>query len=135
MKKMTMLFGFFLSCGLMGDVHAAGLDALLTQYRSEGAGPFRAEQGKELFNRVGQGGQDAEGNSCSSCHNQDPKQPGKHVKTGKPIEPLAPVKNPERLHDVAKVEKWFLRNCKGTIGRTCTPQEKGDFLTFLTSIQ
>lgn len=135
MKKMLILFGFVLSCGLMGEAHASGIDALLTQYRSEGAGPFHAEQGKEFLNRVNQGGPNQEGNSCASCHTQDPRQPGKHVKTGKPIEPLAPVKNPERLQDVAKVEKWFLRNCKGTLGRTCTPQEKGDFLTFLTSIQ
>jgi len=35
--------------------------------------------------------------------------------------------------DAAKTEKWFLRNCKWTMGRTCTAQEKGDFLAYFQS--
>ncbi|TBR21868.1 MAG: DUF1924 domain-containing protein, partial [Candidatus Nitrosotenuis sp.] len=30
------------------------------------------------------------------------------------------------------VEKWFKRNCKETLERECTPQEKGDFLAYLS---
>ena len=36
--------------------------------------------------------------------------------------------NPKRLSDPAKVEKWFGRNCRWTLGRDCTPQEKADFV-------
>ncbi|MBF0439721.1 MAG: DUF1924 domain-containing protein [Magnetococcales bacterium] len=107
------------------------VDDLLAGYRSEGAVSFNAEQGRELFNRVNSG----EGGSCVDCHSANPAQSGKHLKTGKPIEPLAPSANKERLQDAAKVEKWFGRNCKGTLGRDCSPQEKGDFLTYLLTIQ
>ncbi len=41
--------------------------------------------------------------------------------------------NATRLSDPKKVEKWFLRNCKWTFGRECTPQEKGDFIDYMTS--
>ena len=51
--------------------------------------------------------------------------------TGKAIEPLAPSANPKRLTDPEHIEKWFLRNCKWTLGRECTPQEKGDFLVMI----
>jgi hypothetical protein len=53
------------------------------------------------------------------------------VKTGKRIEPMAVSVNPQRLGDMAKIEKWFRRNCKWTLGRACTAQEKGDLLSFL----
>lgn len=59
---------------------------------------------------------------------------GKHSVTGKPIDPLAPAANPERFTNPAKVEKWFKRNCKDVLKRECTPQEKGDVLTYLLSI-
>jgi hypothetical protein len=36
-----------------------------------------------------------------------------------------------RLTDVASIEKWFLRNCRGTWGRECSAQEKGDLLLFI----
>jgi len=32
------------------------------------------------------------------------------------------------------VAKWFRRNCKTVLGRECTAQEKGDILTYLSSI-
>lgn len=44
---------------------------------------------------------------------------------------MSPAVNPKRLSDPKKIEKWFLRNCKWTLGRECTPQEKGDYLTYL----
>ncbi|MBF0629016.1 MAG: DUF1924 domain-containing protein [Magnetococcales bacterium] len=115
--------------------HAGSVEELLAGYQRAGAGPFRAEQGEKLLVQPGQGEANAEGNRCADCHTTDPRQPGKHLKTNKPIQPLAPVANPERLQDADKVEKWFLRNCKGTLGRPCTPQEKGDFLTFLIQLR
>jgi hypothetical protein len=72
-----------------------------------------------------------ESRRCSQCHSEDLRRPGKHATTGKVIEPLAPSANPKRLTDPEHIEKWFLRNCKWTMGRECTPQEKGDFLVMI----
>jgi hypothetical protein len=71
--------------------------------------------------------------SCATCHRTDLTQPGKHATTGKPIEPMAVSVNPKRLTDPAKVEKWFGRNCRWTLGRDCTPQEKANFLSYIES--
>ncbi len=69
--------------------------------------------------------------SCATCHGRDLTQPGRHAKTGKTIEPMAPSVNPQRLTDQAKIEKWLLRNCNWTLGRECTATEKADFLAYL----
>lgn len=110
-----------------GDTTAA----LLEGYRSAGAGPFDAQAGRALWtHRSAVGGTER---SCATCHTADLRQGGRHARTGKPIKPMAPSVNPERLTDRAKVEKWFTRNCKWTLGRACTAQEKGDILTFIKS--
>lgn len=69
--------------------------------------------------------------SCVSCHGRDLTAPGRHTVTGKPIEPLAPSVDPRRLTDTAKVEKWLLRNCRWTLGRECTVEEKTDFVAYI----
>lgn len=97
----------------------------LAQYRAEGAGYFVASQGKEIWFA------DHEGRNCTQCHGETLTMTGKHIKTGKLIEPMAPSINPERLTNADTIEKWFLRNCKWTIGRACTPQEKGNILVWL----
>jgi cytochrome c553 len=71
--------------------------------------------------------------SCASCHGDDLTQPGQHAKTGKRIEALAPSVNPERLTDPAKVEKWLRRNCRWTLGRECSADEKADFLAYIAT--
>lgn len=71
--------------------------------------------------------------SCATCHTADLTKPGKQANTGKPIEPMAVSVNPQRLTDPAKVEKWFGRNCRWTLGRECTAQEKADFLAYIQS--
>jgi len=68
---------------------------------------------------------------CSSCHGTDLKAAGKHVITGKLIEPLSPAANAERFSTPKKVEKWFKRNCTEVVGRECTPAEKADFIQFV----
>ncbi|OGS92196.1 MAG: hypothetical protein A2Z95_00865 [Gallionellales bacterium GWA2_60_18] len=73
--------------------------------------------------------------SCASCHTDNPAAVGKHAKTGKPIQPLAPSANAERFTDPAKVNKWFKRNCNDVLGRVCTPQEQGDVLAYLLTIR
>ncbi|MEQ1526755.1 MAG: DUF1924 domain-containing protein [Gallionella sp.] len=73
--------------------------------------------------------------SCASCHTENPAALGKHAKTSKDIQPLAPTANAERFTDEAKVAKWFKRNCKDVLDRVCTPQEKGDVLAYLMTIK
>lgn len=90
---------------------------------------FDARHGEQFFSQP-HGGEW----SCSSCHTSNPAAMGKHVVTGKPIDPLAPGANPERFTNPAKVDKWFKRNCKDVLKRECTPQEKGDVLTYLLSV-
>ena len=46
-----------------------------------------------------------------------------------------PPANPDRFSDAATTEKWFRRNCNDVLGRECTPQEKGDVLTWLLSLR
>ena len=82
---------------------------------------FKAKHGKEW--------------SCVSCHTDNPAAPGKHADTGKDIKPLAPSANAERFTDMAKVEKWFKRNCNDVLGRVCTPLEKGDVLSYLLTVK
>jgi hypothetical protein len=72
--------------------------------------------------------------SCAACHTQNPMATGQHAKTNKPIAPLAPAANAERFAKPDKVEKWFKRNCNDVLGRACTPQEKGDVLSYLMSL-
>jgi len=112
-----------------GSAHAAVVDDLQATYRSQGAGPFSASAGEQLWRSSNTHA--GEARSCTTCHHQDLKQPGRHATTGKTIEPMAPSVNPQRLTDAAKVEKWFRRNCHWTLGRTCTAQEKGDVLEYL----
>ncbi|MBW8327988.1 MAG: DUF1924 domain-containing protein [Thiobacillus sp.] len=72
--------------------------------------------------------------SCASCHTANPKQAGQ-TRVGKRIEPLAPVANPQRFTDAAKVEKWFRRNCMDVLQRECSAQEKGDFIAWLNQVK
>ena len=74
---------------------------------------------------------DHDGRQCTSCHLDSLFAPGRHQKTGKVIEPMAPSVNPKRLTDRKKMKKWLLRNCKWTLGRECTALEKGDILVWL----
>ena len=98
---------------------------------------FSADRGKEIWNKKHPPNKDAEGwedkeRECTVCHGKDLTKKGKHAKTGKVIEPMAPSVNPERFTELKKIEKWFKRNCKWTMDRECTNQEKGDILKFLS---
>ena len=87
---------------------------------------FDANRGKQFF--ISTHGGDW---SCSSCHTTNPMAAGKHIVTQKSIEPLAPAANSDRFTNMAKIERWFKRNCKDVVGRECSVQEKGDVLAFL----
>ena len=104
---------------------------LLKQYEKLGASAFNAATAQTLWTRDFVDAKTGEKRRCSTCHTEDLRRPGKQAVTGKVIEPLAPSANPKRLTDPEHIEKWFLRNCKWTLGRECTPQEKGDFLVMI----
>jgi hypothetical protein len=98
---------------------------LLDVYRQQGVEQADPARGRQLwYAMVGERG-------CVSCHGENPTLDGKHVKTGKSIEPMAPSVNPARFRSAKKIDKWFLRNCKWTYGRECSTQEKADILTWL----
>lgn len=111
--------------------HADAVSGLLAKYEQEGAQNFSAVAGETLWRQRFLDAESGRERGCIDCHSDDLRQTGKHARTGKLIEPMAPSVNPERFTDPAKIEKWFLRNCKWALGRTCTSQEKGDLLTFL----
>ncbi len=124
--------GMALALPALADTPADLLGAFERQARQAEPGfqGFSVARGREFFRQT-QGGEW----SCASCHTDDPAAGGKHAKTGKSIEPLAPAVNPQRFSNPAKVEKWFRRNCNDVLGRPCTAQEKGDVLTWLTTIR
>lgn len=126
----TLLFSaIFLTLPVVAS--ADTVDTLLDGYRQAGANDFSVERGATAWKQSNMQAGSKESRSCQSCHGDDLKQAGKHATTGKKIEPMAPSVNPERLTDAAKIEKWFKRNCKWTLGRDCSPQEKGDYLVYL----
>lgn len=110
------------------------IDAYASTAKSEAASfsGFSAQRGETLYRKKHAGTQ---AESCMACHTADPRKPGQHEKTGKKIEPLAPVANAKRFTDPAKVEKWFRRNCREVLGRECTAVEKGDFVTYMRSVK
>lgn len=117
-----------------GFAHADS-KALLQQYAEQGADTPSAQRGQDMWQQKFAGSGEFNERSCASCHTRDLSRVGKHVKTGKAIKPMSPVINPERLSDNRKVEKWLLRNCKWTLGRECSPQEKADFLTYIENAE
>jgi cytochrome c peroxidase len=107
-------------------------DAILQGYASQaGVSSFSASTGGEMFLSQNTGGKPATP-SCSTCHTTNPRGQGR-TRVGKLIEPMAVSANPERFTDPAKVEKWFRRNCTSVLGRECTAEEKGNFITFMIS--
>lgn len=135
MRKTLLLAGLLASL----NTFAATTQEMLKQYEAQAkqenpafAG-FSAERGATFFKaeRTHSEGQKV---SCSTCHTADPRNQGK-TRANKVIEPMAPVANPQRFTDTAKVEKWFGRNCKDVLERTCTAQEKGDFIQYLVNVK
>jgi cytochrome c553 len=109
------------------------LNKLLQAYATQGANTADAEQGKQLWQKTFKADGEFSERSCASCHTRDLSVIGKHVKTNKTIKPMAPSINPERLSNSKKVMKWFKRNCKWTLGRECTAQEKSNLLLYINN--
>ncbi|MDP1612059.1 MAG: DUF1924 domain-containing protein [Sulfuritalea sp.] len=116
-------------------VFAAGAHAetprdFLTRFEKEAGSAASATRGSRFFTTK-QGGEW----SCASCHTDKPTQGGRHAKTDKTIQPLAPAANGERFTDAAKVDKWFRRNCNDTVNRPCSAQEKADVIAWLLTLK
>ena len=124
----TGILGASLMIAASVNAGADVIDDLQDSYRSAGAA-FSEARGLAVWQTPG-----TQGRTCATCHGEDLRQAGKHATTQKPIEPMAPSANATRYTDAAKVEKWFLRNCKWTWGRECSAQEKGDLLQYLRSL-
>lgn len=125
--------GIAVALALAGVAAAAGpRDAIIASYASAAGEPFSAERGKALFMGTHSGGK-PDTPSCTTCHTGKLTGPGQ-TRAGKAIEPMAVSANPQRYTDAAFVEKWFGRNCNSVLGRECTPLEKGDLLTWLSSL-
>lgn len=135
MRKTLLLAGLLASLNTL----AATPQELLKQYEAQAktenvafAG-FSADRGATFF-KTERTHSDGKQVSCSTCHTADPRNQGK-TRANKVIEPMAPIANPQRFTDPAKVEKWFGRNCKDVLERTCTAQEKGDFIQYLVNVK
>ncbi|MEY2947786.1 MAG: Cytochrome c-type protein precursor [Pseudomonadota bacterium] len=118
---------FWVGSALAGDTNP---DALLTQYQQAASQKADRARGQKFFNASA-----ANDLSCASCHGASPMQAGKHASTGKTIAPLAPLVNPDRFSDSAKVEKWFRRNCKDVLSRECTALEKADVVSYVKELK
>lgn len=115
-------------------IAGSAVNTLFTEYQQSGANQFSAEAGYRLWRRSFPGKQPYVERSCTSCHGTELMRSGQHVRTKKTIDAMAPSANADRLTDIKKVRKWLKRNCKWTVGRECSVQEKGDLLAYLSSL-
>ncbi|VAW85954.1 hypothetical protein MNBD_GAMMA17-1087 [hydrothermal vent metagenome] len=122
--------------GLLTNIaaHADSVTTLQSVYQTQGAGEFSENAGEKMWQQPYLNKKSGKQRSCQTCHGKDLTRSGKHVRTGKVIDPLSPSTNSERLTKVKFIKKWFKRNCKWTIGRECSAQEKGDFLEYLKGL-
>lgn len=129
MKKTILIIVAIFACQV--TLAQTAVDQALKIYSQNGKLKFDAKRGQTLWIKKFPG-KDGKERQCSTCHNDDLKQNGKHVKSGKIIKPMAALANSERYTKIKKIKKWFKRNCKWTLGRECTNQEKGDILKYLS---
>jgi hypothetical protein len=131
MKRVLFCLLFAASFAAEATTPAQTLQVLEIAARATpGFAGFSSLRGAEFFGRTGNGDW-----SCATCHTTQPLNPGRHATTGKAIEPLAPAANSARFTDIAKVEKWFRRNCKDVLGRECSVTEKGDVLAYMLNLK
>jgi mono/diheme cytochrome c family protein len=138
MSQAKLLTGLFVVVATLASAptYAETPNQVLAELQAEaekatpGFQGFSAQRGEQFFKQ--KHGSDW---SCSSCHTDNPAATGKHAKTDKPIDPMAPSANSERFTDPKKIAKWFKRNCNDVLDRACTSQEKGDVLAYLLTVK
>jgi len=129
----ALLIGLPLYFSFSGLIQAdkTTVSQLLDSYNNLGATVADSKKGEVLWKKTYISNGEFPQRSCTTCHTEDLTKTGKHIKTGKEIKPMSPTTNPDRLTSIKKIKKWFKRNCKWTMGRECTPQEKADMLVFI----
>ena len=113
-------------------VMADALTEIQNEHKEKGVTITNMQAGEALWNKRFLDSKTGQTRSCTTCHGTDLKKAGKHVKTNKRIEPMAPSVNKKSLTDVKKIKKWFKRNCKWTLGKECSAQEQADILSYLS---
>ncbi|RLL53686.1 DUF1924 domain-containing protein [Mariprofundus sp. EBB-1] len=131
MKYLTIII--LCMCSWSAQASEAVITGLQDSYRNEGATAFSSSRGQSMWTQTFTQKKTGQQVNCASCHTTTLTTSGSHIKTGKVIAPMAVSSSPDRFNDPVKIEKWFLRNCKWTMNRTCTAQEKGDFLAYFQS--
>ncbi len=136
-RALPMAAVLALGCGIAGAAATTGRQAVLDHFaalaRQEDPHfkAFSAAAGQAFFlAHPGTGRPDTP--SCSTCHTTNPRNEGR-TRAGKLLDPMAVSRTPSRFTDLAKVEKWFRRNCNTVYGRECTAEEEGNFITFMAS--
>src|SRR3989338_7813353 len=136
MFRISYILGLVFVAGLAAQpVFAETPNEILASIQKEAAGTpgfqgVSVARGGSFF-KAKHGGE----RGCPPCHTENPAALGKHAKTGKVIDPLAPSANAERFTNPKKVDKWFKRNCNDVLSRVCTPQEKGDMFAYLLTVK
>lgn len=133
MKKSALVIcAAFLLVGAASGAQKAILDhyAAEAQAADPGFAGFSTERGKAFF--LAEININPDAPSCHACHTADPKNAGE-TRAGMRIDPMAVSVTPTRFTDLAKVEKWFRRNCDTVLKRQCTAVEKGDFIAFMST--
>ena len=130
MKVLTSLTIALVALSLSATAQAGPREDIIQSFKAEGAQNGDAARGETLFTTQHALGK-PDTPSCTTCHGKTPFTTGA-TRTGKVIEPMAVSKTPDRYTDPDKVAKWFRRNCNSVLGRECTPQEKVDFLTYMS---
>jgi Domain of unknown function (DUF1924) len=131
MKSILLIISVFTTAASSAVAEDAPVTQLLKIYQSETPIQGDANKGQKLWNQKFIGKKPFTERSCNTCHTSNLKKSGQHIRTKKIIKPLAPSVNPESLSKMKKIKKWLKRNCKWTIGRECTAEEKTHLLTYL----
>ena len=125
--------GILLSLSGVAQADQKIVDQLLNGFKKQGAQEANAQLGKDLWSKGFKQNKDGSLRRCSTCHSDDLTKTGKHIRTGKAIKPMSPSVNPKRLTSQKKVKKWLLRNCKWTLGRECSAQEKANIIAYINA--
>lgn len=131
MKHLLLISGILISQATATAAEDTTVKNLMNGYQLQGSDIGNLQNGEQIWNKIFAGKAPFIERSCTTCHTNNLKNTGKHPRTGKAIKPLAPTANPERMSDTKKIKKWLKRNCKWTLGRECSAQEKSDILTFI----
>jgi Domain of unknown function (DUF1924) len=114
-----------------GSVQASPAE-ILAAYTAKAGSPASPDRGQKFFNQKWKGGLFE---SCTDCHTTNPAARGRDQTSEKPLAPMALSANAKRFTDASKVETYFRLNCKDTVGRECSAQEKADVLSWLINVK